>query len=861
MFRITRLALVTGALSAALATGAVAMVRLSGDQPVSPLPLPSTALLLTFGVAFFLAERFQVNVEFRRQAHTFTPAGVVLVVGALVLAPVAFVASRLAAAVLSFAHERMSVAKTTYNVAAYAFEAAADAYLIHVLLTPGQSLDLRSAAVLVVAMATVDQVMSALVLVMIRLHNGPLSRQDVLDVLLPALVLSVFSTIFAVAIVILVAEGLLGAVVVTFLVGISAVGYRAYTAARRQHQSLSLVHEFVTGGVGAQSVDSLAQELLARIRRLLRATAVELALHESDAVPSPDARTGDVLTLTLGEHDVLEVGHQRFDHEDWVLVRALTEREPFLAPRTSKEPSEQQWLKRHAFRDAMMVALPASSGLRGTLLVVDRLGETATFEDEDLTLLQTLTGHLAVALRSARLVQRLAHEATHDSLTGLANRRGLSTEGQARLDAHPRRRGALLLLDLDKFKEVNDSLGHQAGDQLLVEIGARLRAELPDTDVLARLGGDEFAVLLEDADPEQAAAVAERLRTTLAHPFTPVVGSSALASLTLHTTVSIGIARFPDDGPELSGLLRKADIAMYKAKVSGTGYHVYDDVDHDDGAARLRTMDELQSAIAEGQFVLHYQPKVDLDTGAVHSVEALTRWEHPTRGLLHPGDFIDLVEDAGLMRAMTRVVLAIALDQAARWRADGHPVSIAVNLSASSLVDEGLPDEVFTMLSVRGVPATDLQLEITEDFLMADRDRARKILSRLRTGGIRISIDDYGTGYSSLSYLRDLPVDELKLDRSFVQTMTDDDHAAALVASTISLAHSLGLRMVAEGVETLGAYTELTRLGCDEAQGYFISKPLPAARFESWLRRQPVLEQPVQSTGYRRFVAKAVRAV
>jgi diguanylate cyclase (GGDEF)-like protein len=452
-----------------------------------------------------------------------------------------------------------------------------------------------------------------------------------------------------------------------------------------------------------------------------------------------------------------------------------------------------------------------------------------------------------VALRSTRLVQKLCYDAAHDSLTGLVNRRGLYTDGQSRLAKTPGRRRALLLLDLDKFKEVNDSLGHHAGDQLLVEVGARLRGQLRGGDLLARLGGDEFAILLEDAGYEEAASVAENLRARLAVPFTTPAGSSAKGTITLHSSVSIGIARFPDDGPDLSSLLRKADIAMYEAKISGEGHHVYSGTDDADGAARLRTVDELQTAMTTDQFVMHYQPKVDLKTGDVHSVEALVRWQHPTRGLLYPGSFLALVEASGLMRAMTRLVLEMSLDQAAAWQAQGEHLTIAVNLSASSLVDADLPDQVFDMLATRGVPPSGLQLEITEEFLMADHDRARSILTRLRDGGVQISVDDFGTGYSSLSRLREMPIDELKLDQSFVLPMTDDARAAALVASTIDLAHSLGLRMVAEGVETNIAYAELTRLGCDQAQGFLMSKPLPAAELDHWLRNRRALDESPHS--------------
>src|SRR5450631_3544614 len=843
-------------MTASLAAGAILLTTRAGGGPIVALHLPPAAIAVAVGAGFFIEEQFLLSVEFRRQAHTFTLASIPLLIGVLVLPPDVFVIARLTGSLLAFAWQRVSVDKAAYNSAAYAFEAAADALYVHLLLGPAPGLNLRTAIVVIGILAVVDQVIGALVLVMIRVHNGPLSRADVTAVLVPALVLSVTSSVFAFNILILFEYGMLGATVAVLFLGLGTAGYRAYAAARHRHKSLILVHDFVTGGVGAQSLEALAEELLSRIRRLLRASAVQMLVFDSDMHDGDRRRSdsdgasdglppvvGSALTLAVDEEDRLHTSHD-FDPLDWVVMRTLTQQEPLLAGRATRDPGVRQWLAKHGFRDAMMVALPESSGMRGTLRVTDRLGETATFTGEDLTMLQTLTGHLAVALRSTRLVQELGFDATHDPLTGLANRRALYTEGEARLLATPNRRRALLLLDLDKFKEVNDSLGHHAGDQLLVEVGARLRGRLRGGDLLARLGGDEFAVLLEDAGYDEAASVAENLRATLAEPFTALTGPSALRSLTLHSTVSIGIARFPDDGPDLSSLLRKADIAMYKAKISGDGHHIYSGTDHSDGTSRLRTIDELQAAITSDQLILHFQPKIDLDTGEVHSVEALVRWEHPTRGLLYPGAFLALVEESGLMRALTRLVLKMALDQAAAWCRQGEHLIVAVNLSASSLVDADLPDEVFAMLAARGVPPAALQLEITEEFLMADHDRARSILTRLRDGGVQISVDDFGTGYSSLSRLREMPIDELKLDRSFVLPMTDDARAAALVASAIALAHSLGLRMVAEGVETKEAYAELRRLGCDQAQGFFMSKPVPAAELDQWLSNRPAFEEP-----------------
>ena len=453
---------------------------------------------------------------------------------------------------------------------------------------------------------------------------------------------------------------------------------------------------------------------------------------------------------------------------------------------------------------------------------------------------------LLILARMIRMVRQMQEQAEWliqladtDPLTGLPNRRALTAEVLARLGDQSRHR-ALLLLDLDKFKEVNDSLGHHVGDQLLVQVGTRLSEHLRTGDLLARLGGDEFAVLLDDAGRDGATDVADKLRAALDEPF-------FLEEVAVHSSFSVGIALFPDDGLDLSTLLRKADIAMYKAKTSGHGRHVYCSIDDADDTTRLQKVDELRTALSTDQFVVHYQPKIDLDTGGVHAVEALVRWEHPTRGLLYPDAFLHLVEDSGLMPTLTRVVLALALDQAAAWHTQGRPLTVAVNLSASSLVDSDLPRQVASMLADRGVSPAALVLEITEEFLMADRGRARSILTRLRNTGIQISVDDYGTGYSSLSYLRDLPVDELKLDRSFILPMAHDTRAVALVASTIALAHSLGLRMVAEGVETIVSYTELTRLGCDQAQGYFMSRPVPTAELNNWLNNRHGIDQPADA--------------
>ncbi|MDY7541089.1 MULTISPECIES: putative bifunctional diguanylate cyclase/phosphodiesterase [unclassified Cryobacterium] len=446
---------------------------------------------------------------------------------------------------------------------------------------------------------------------------------------------------------------------------------------------------------------------------------------------------------------------------------------------------------------------------------------------------------VTVALAVIPMISRergLNHLSRTDDLTGLPNRRAMYSDVAARLSSDRKQGSALLLLDLDRFKEVNDSLGHDAGDRLLVQVGVRLARELGPLDLLARLGGDEFAILVARNRDAEASALADRLRAALAVPFT-------LEGISLQTSVSIGIALYPSHGRDLSALMRKADTAMYVAKSCGSGHHVYQSDDDQHSEVRLRTLQELREALAEDQLALHYQPRIDLDTSEVHAAEAVVRWNHPVRGLLQPADFVDLIEDAGLVRAMSETMLVQALDQVVAWRDHGLDLGLAIRLPPAALIDAGLPEHLGAMIANRGLPAFVLTLEISEEFLLADQSRARAVLNRLRSQGVRMSVDDFGTGYSSLALLRDLAIDELRLDESFIVAMGHDDRSSTLVNSAVALAHSLGLRMVAEGVDNDEAYDALVRFGCDSAQGRVLSEPLPAAEFEAWLAGRLVAEQ------------------
>jgi len=453
-----------------------------------------------------------------------------------------------------------------------------------------------------------------------------------------------------------------------------------------------------------------------------------------------------------------------------------------------------------------------------------------------LALYLTLFRIVATASRKLRAQSRANQAlAEHDALTGLANRTLLQEYVAAALEqARTHERGpALLLIDLDRFKEINDTLGHHTGDMLLRLVGPRLESVLGEYDHVARLGGDEFVVLLHDVGSiDEARCCAERLLAALDDPF-PVEG------LNLDIGASLGIAVSPVHGADFEMLLQHADVAMYEAKDSSTSIVVYDPEDDRHSPERLSLLGELRRGIDAGQLVLHFQPQADFKTGVILGAEALVRWEHPVHGLLPPDAFIPLAESTGAMRPLTLAVLDGALAFAAERMAAGEPITVAVNISARSLIDPDLTDDVESALVRHGVPGKLLVLEITESSVMSDRERARATLMRLADLGVALSIDDFGTGYSSLAYLHRLPVHELKIDRTFVSNLGAASNTAIVTAS-IHMAQALGLRVVAEGVEDQSTWDQLTELGCEVAQGYHLCRPVPAAEFSAWISKRRI---------------------
>ncbi|MGH3072797.1 MAG: putative bifunctional diguanylate cyclase/phosphodiesterase [Gaiellaceae bacterium] len=450
-----------------------------------------------------------------------------------------------------------------------------------------------------------------------------------------------------------------------------------------------------------------------------------------------------------------------------------------------------------------------------------------------------------VARRIRRQVEHIEHMAFHDDLTELPNRLHFRKRIAAALADSPHSELAVLLLNVDRFKAVNDTLGHQSGDELLELLGRRIRDAVPDRFLAARLGGDGFGIVAPGRSALGALELAAHLRQSLDAPF-------VVNSVPLVVEASIGVAVSPADGEDVETLIQRADIAMYAAKEKRLGVLRYAPELDTSSAAQLSLMADLRRALDEDELVLHFQPKVSLATGGVAAVEALVRWEHPVHGFLQPGEFVPFAERTGLIRGLTRVVLTRAAEQLRAWSDAGIHLDLSVNLTMFDLLDLSLPEEVAGILERAGIDPRRLEVEITESVIMADALRVRDVVTRLKEIGVSIAIDDFGTGFSSLTYLKTLPVDVVKVDRSFVMGMLTDESDRAIVRATTDLGHSLGLRVTAEGVESQEVWEELVRAGCDVAQGYHIARPvagidLPGA-VEAWNERYAALAAPKAKT-------------
>ncbi|HMT60972.1 MAG TPA: EAL domain-containing protein [Microthrixaceae bacterium] len=774
---------------------------------------------LTVGVIALLAlaELFPIDLELRHESHSFSFAKVPTVISVFLLAPFVAVLARLtASAIVLIAVKRQPPIKLVVNLLAHMLEVMIAAALV-VLLRPPGPFGVPAWGVAALAVTAGDAVAAFVISSAISAFQGRW-EPGLLSGVATGLVAGVPDVALAIAMVTMIEAGQAAAWVV-LASGIAFVAVcRAYSKIRARYQAMQLLDRFTRAIAGAVLNGTATGALLTETAEILHADGAWLIVADASGtrrITAVDAVVAEAAAEPLDEMIARHgVAAARLETDDGPLGDALA-----------------------AAGHLEIIYCPVSRDETRTvvLVVADRSGSVRPFDDEDVTLFETLASHAGLALLNVDLVNQLRdeitvteHQATHDALTGLPNR----TLFQARLESaieggeHP----AVLLIDLDRFKDVNDTLGHHNGDRLLREIARRLESSLGTERCVARLGGDEFAALLTGS-PSRADAIslAFDLAATLERPVT-------VADVEVDVGASIGIAFESADGigTDTDTLLRQADVAMYTAKADRSVVEIYS-ADRDNySPQRLSLVGRLRSAIDNGDLVLNYQPQVELATGEVVGVEALVRWPQPGRGPIPPDEFIYIAEHTGLIRPLSRLVIDRAVIQAARWYHQGRRLRMSLNLSPHNLVEPDIVGVIADKLAAAELPPDRLMIELTESTVMANPKRTLGLLNELRELGIGVAIDDFGTGTSSLAYLTTLPANELKIDKSFVFAIGSDPTADSIVRSIIDLGRNLNLGIIAEGVETEQAAQTLIDMGCRFAQGYLYSRPLEVRAFEHW---------------------------
>jgi diguanylate cyclase (GGDEF)-like protein len=808
----------------AIASGIVWSVNLTGPGNPGSVYLPWWGL----AVAFYIADAWVVHLHFRKQAHTLSQTELGLMLALFFASPGALLSAQLIGGGLAFAlKRRQKPTKLIFNLAEQSLCSGVALLVFRSLFHSGDSSP-RSWAVALFAAALAHTMGVLLVSSVIAVAEGTFVAPQL------AITLAI-SLVGAVAMGCL---GLLGVVLVEtqpfalLLVlppGIAcAFAFRGYMVQREQREHVEFLYESMRATQGAPEFGMAVGQLLVAARRLLRAEYAEILLLTS--------QPGDPVLRSVSS--ALEDWLMRPEPLTPVLERAFEATDaagrPMLVARRREPHALDGLLASRGLPDAVVGALRGEERVFGVLVVGGRIGDVSTFDESDLTLFETFSGHASVLLENGRLEQSLAqltelkeelkHQAYHDALTGLPNRVLFSERVAAALVTKPLEATshAVLFLDLDRFKNVNDTWGHEAGDELLAQVAQRLQHATRPEDIAARLGGDEFAVLLEDTDQEGAEHAARRLITALEEAF-------SLSGREANIGASVGIALTGAHATTAADLLRNADIAMYVAKGDERQrYATYEPTLYSRLHRRQELSLQLERAVSRDEIVVHYQPAYSLTNGSIVAFEALARWEHPDHGLLLPEEFLALAEESGRILEIGASVFRQSLRSLSDWQATADGIALWVNLSPGELVNENLVEELAHELAHSGVDPFRVTLEITESAAFRDANAALRAMHRVRELGLRLSLDDFGTGYSSLSRLAELPIDLIKVPKPFVDRLVGEDIDTRFADSILQLATSLGLASVAEGIEHESQMTTLRELGCHFAQGYYFSRPVPA---------------------------------
>ena len=812
------------AVGAAFHTGAL---RQAGPL-VAEYDLPWWILAVGFAVTGV----FVIHLQVRREAHSITLSEVPLVLGLGLASPQALIVGRLVGSAAALVlHRRQPLKKLAFNLALCYLETAVALSVYRWLLgsqSPVSPLGWLSALAAVVVVLAVGW---SSVTLAISIHDQRRSAQAMLRTLSIGTVAGLSAGLVGLVFLMALWHDWRSSWIVMVLGSLLYLFVRAFGSLSKRYQDLQSLYAFAREVDRPVLVEKILPASLAQVRELLRADVAEVALVV-------DGAGGAGECVRLGTDGTME----RTPIEPKAMASLIHAAGVDRGDRRFTSTRGDRRLREHygtrGFDSGIVAPLNGPDGIVGVLAAGNRLGPVPAFDPDDLGLLDLLAKHTSLTLDRSKLVGSLKDEAArreyqalHDELTALPNRvsfTGSLERALGQLDGEGRQ-VAVLMIDLDRFKEVNDTLGHHYGDVLLQEVSQRLKDELDSADSVARFGGDEFAVLLAaPATIADVVDVAHRLGAALARPY-------QLAGLPLKVSGSIGVAIAPDHGRDAASVLQHADVAMYTAKASGSVYEIYSPERDSYSPSRLALAGELRTAIDEGQLEVHYQPKVRMTDQRVIGVEALVRWPHPHRQAVSPEEFVAIAERTGLIQALTSSVIRTALADVAAWRDTGHELGVALNVSARSMVDAEFPAAVAATLNEFQIDPSMVTLEITETTIITDSARATAVLDELNALGVRLSIDDFGTGYSSVSLLRQLPIHEIKVDRSFVMELAVDDVNAVIVRSIIELAHGLGITVVAEGVENQLSWNLLAGMGCDEAQGYYVCRPLRATALTRWL--------------------------
>jgi diguanylate cyclase (GGDEF)-like protein len=803
-----------------------------GRRPGLPAPIhvPWWALSL----AFAATEVFVIHLERGRETHTFSLGEIPLVVGLYLAGPLSLVASRLLGSGLALVvHRRQRPAKLLFNLSLFSLETCVAVEVFrglggsHLSIAPGSWPAIFAACVLANVLGAVAVTLA------IAATSGTLTARTVVQLLIETAAVGPLANIsVGLCVTIMLWFEPAGALLMLLIAGVIVLAYRGYVSLRGRYAKLNKLYEFNQRTQRGGDGEDMVAAMLDAARTVMNAEACRLLLITDDA-----SRALSVVVDGRGPA-VNDHGAVALDP-----LWPLATRSPggLLIPAGTGDDSFRQALAQLGWRDCVAAVIYREETPRGLIAVGSHLSNVTTFDREDLALFNALASHAQVILDNSELVNQLRYDALHDSLTSLPNRSLFNREVETALGQRTGdEKVAVVLMDLDRFKDVNDTLGHHHGDRLLVEVGKRLARAAVTGSVVARLGGDEFAVLLPPAgDNEAFCRQADSLGAVLRERFD-------IGDMEVEAPAAIGIAVCPDHGKDAITLLQKADVAMYASKASGQ-VEIYSPERDGNSRRRLGLVAQLRTAIRQGEIEVWYQPQADAVSGKVVAVEALVRWRHRTRGLIPPDDFIPVAEQTGLIGPLANHVVSQVARQWRAWQDAGLTMEVSVNASMRNLQDQTFAASVCRRLEGAGMPPSALTVEITESSIMSDSNRTLSSINALAARGIGISVDDFGTGYSSLSHLRQLPVREIKIDKSFVMNLNDDsqDGSDAIVRAVIDLGRNLGLSVVAEGVESAAVRDQLVAWGCHRIQGFHLAKPMPAEQATAWLMERTVVPRHV----------------